>query len=106
MARTKNSVRHLLPVALIAAVVIPLSFGAGMRLSGDVQTVSPTKASDVVDGDMDGDGTVTNADVRIVLDIAQGGRAPTPAQLRADPNHDGKLTVDDAMRLLRQLPPS
>lgn len=97
---------RLLPALLIAAVGVPVSFGVGMRLAGNVNTISPTSASEVVSGDMDGNGTVDRTDVEIILKIAQGQREPTPHQLRADPNRDGNITVEDAMRVLRELPPT
>lgn len=96
-----------LPAILaIAALSVMASFGLGMKLSGDVQTVDTTKASDVLAGDMDDSGTVDRRDVEIMMEIANGTRTATPKQLSADPNQDGKITLDDALRVLRELPPS
>lgn len=104
MQNSHTRLHRLLPVLLMVALGVPFSFGVGMRLSGNVQTVSPAGASDVLRGDMDESGTVDQLDVEIILKIAQGQRVATPHQLRADPNQDGKLTVEDAQRLLRELP--
>lgn len=106
MQMKTSRIQRLLPALLIAAVGIPVSFGVGMRISGDVTTVSPTSASEAVSGDMDGSGSVDRTDVEIMLKIAEGNRKPTPYQLRADPNQDGKITVEDALRTLRSLPPT
>lgn len=51
-------------------------------------------------GDIDGNGTVDIADAISILEIVQGYAPSTPEQLRADPNSDGVLTVDDAIRIL------
>lgn len=90
-------------LTLLGAVCVSVSFGAGMKLSGDVQTVGSTQAGDVLLGDMDESGTLDQYDVQIILEIAEQNRTPTAHQLRADPNQDGELTVEDAMRLLREL---
>lgn len=99
-----TSLRKHLPLVMTAMLGVVASFGAGMRLSADVQTVPATSAQDTVLGDMDQSGDVNQVDVEILLQIAQGNREATAEQLRADPNQDGKLTVEDAMRLLKELP--
>jgi hypothetical protein len=46
------------------------------------------------------------ADVEVALTLSQGRLEPTLAQLRADPNHDGAITEDDALAILHSLPPA
>lgn len=92
---------HLLPLAILAAVV---SFQVGTRTAGNVQTVGTTSATDgSTVGDVNQDGTVDEADVIVILEVAQGYRPATPHELTADPNGNGILTVDDAIRVLRSL---
>ncbi len=104
MQQNPTTMQRLPLLVAIVALSVTASFGLGVRLSGDVQTVDRTKAGDVLAGDMNDDGSVNRDDVKIILEIAQNNRAPTPKQLRADPNQDGKITVEDAMRILREMP--
>ena len=53
---------------------------------------------------MDGNGIVTVQDAIAVLEIVRGYQTVTPEQLLSDPNGDGVLTMDDALRILRTLP--
>ena len=77
------------------------SFSIGMHTAGNVQPFTIIEAGSAsVSGDMNGDGSLTVEDARLILEIAQSYRKPSPAQLNADPNGDGQLTVDDAVRLL------
>lgn len=92
---------QILTLGLLAAVV---SFGLGVKTAGDVQTIEHTDASsDIVAGDMNADATVDEQDVILILEIAQGYEAATPEQIAADPNDNGVLTVDDALRVLQTL---
>lgn len=60
-------------------------------------TAVPVAASASLAGDLDGDGTVTTVDSRIVLKIAAGQIAPTSTQLKlADMDGDGIISVSDA----------
>jgi hypothetical protein len=52
---------------------------------------------------MDGNGVADVSDAMIIIEIAQGYTTATSDQLRADPNSDGALTVDDALRILSNL---
>lgn len=54
-------------------------------------------------GDIDGNGTLDSNDVTLILEIVQGYREATPSQLKADPNADGVLTLDDALRILSRI---
>ena len=90
-----------MPLCVLAVVA---SFGLGIKSAGDVHTVQVSSATDEsVRGDLTGDGTVDAHDAIAILEIAQGYRTATPAELRADPNDNGYLTVDDAIRILRSL---
>ncbi len=99
--RRTGRIASLMGIAALCAVA---SFQVGMKTAGDVTTVDRTHASETLSGDVDGNGTVDREDVRIIIEIAEGSREATPYELRADPNQDGKLTVDDALRILRELP--
>ena len=105
MSRTptrKKTAYTLAPLALLAAVV---SFGVGMRTAGDVTTVPSMSADDgTARGDVNGDGAVDAQDAIVILEISQKYRTATVRELEADPNGNGTLTVDDAIRVLRSLP--
>ncbi len=91
---------YLLPLTVLAVVA---SFGLGIQTAGDVQTVQRSSATDVESGDLNADGTVDEQDVIAILEIAQGYRPATVAERAADPNGNGELTVDDAVRVLRTM---
>lgn len=56
-------------------------------------------------GDVDGDGSVTLDDARLVIDFYLGKSAPTASQaLAADVNKDGKITPADALLIAISLP--
>lgn len=91
-------------ILTLGLLCIATSFSFGMQTAGDLQPFTLSEAgSDALRGDMNADGAVDKTDATIILEIAQGYRAPTPDQLKADPNQDGTLTVDDAMRILSAL---
>lgn len=80
------------------------SFSVGIQSAGEVAPFVPIKAeSVVVPGDMNNDGLLDKDDVNIMLEIANGYREASSAQLRADPNQDGSITVSDAMQILSTL---
>ncbi len=88
----------------LAILCTTVSFRVGMQTSADVRAVDRTQAGDVLLGDINNDGVVSQDDVQRILDIVNSGRTPTAHELRADPNQDGALTIDDAARLLKELP--
>lgn len=93
--------RRNLKLLAVGAACIVSSFALGIRTAGDVAPVSLIEAGGVtLAGDMDGSGVVDLRDVTIILEVAQGYSDATVDQLAADPNGDGVLTVDDAIRLL------
>ena len=92
-------------VLVLGALCVMSSFALGIETAGDVQTFTPIRAAATSDptGDMDGDGSLTIRDAVIILEIAQEYQIPTAMQLQSDPNRDGRLTVDDALRILHDL---
>lgn len=91
-------------IYVLAALSVVSSFALGIHTAGDVQTIAPLQAEGTtIAGDMNADGILTNADVIAILDIAQGYETATSEQLLADPNGDGQLTVDDAIRVLHDI---
>ena len=82
-----------------------LAFFIGIKTAGDVQPViDPTKAgSAMIDGDLNGNGIADLDDAELGLKVALGYIPVTPQMLEADPNHDFKITVEDALSILEQL---
>lgn len=96
--------RKILTLVPIAALATATSFGLGLRTADVFQTVEFSSADDDERrGDVNADGTVDERDAIVILEIAQGYRTPTAAERNADPNGNGVLTVDDAIRVLRSL---
>jgi|SRR3989338_1268220 len=96
--------RRTVSILTLGMLCVVGSFTVGIRTAGDVRTISPLAAETIqLPGDMDINGQVDLKDVIIILEIAQGYREPTQSELRADPNGDGMLTVDDAISLLHKL---
>jgi hypothetical protein len=89
----------------IVAGSMAIAFVLGIETAGDVRpVVSTTRAgSEVLLGDLEGNGSLSLGDVRIALELAEGKRTPTPAELSADPNHDFRFTVDDALLIIDEL---
>lgn len=93
-----------LQVLSLGAMAIIGSFSLGIQTAGDIQPISLIEAGSVqTRGDIDGNGVVDIQDVIVILEIANGYAEATPDQLRADPNGDGRLTVDDAIRILTDI---
>lgn len=66
-------------------------------LSFCLTSVITASATEVVEGDLDGDGVVTTVDARIVLQIAAGHVEPTAEQYKlADMDGNGVIAVEDA----------
>lgn len=101
-SKTFRTAATLVPLGAFAIVA---SFGLGMQTAGDLRAINESSATETLRGDVTGDGTVDERDATIILEIAQGYRKATPAELAADPNDNGVLTVDDAIRVLRTLSP-
>lgn len=104
--KSNHTLRHSIPLTLLSmgTLAIVSSFALGIKTAGDVRPFSPSEASDtLVSGDINVDGTVDAKDVIEILEIVRGYKEATPAQLLADPNDDGRLTIDDAMQILHDL---
>jgi len=100
--KTFRTAMTLVPLSVFAIVA---SFGLGMQTAGDLRAIDASSATETPRGDVTGDGTVDVRDVVLILEVSQGYRDATPAELTADPNENGVLTVDDAIRVLRTLSP-
>lgn len=94
----RKRITTLLPLGLLA---VTASFALGMQTAGNLRTIAGSLATDAPRGDVNADGTVDAADAIVILEIAQGYRTATPQELAADPNGNGILGVDDAIRVLR-----
>jgi hypothetical protein len=106
MSRTPTrSYRNLLTLVPLALVAAAASFGIGVQTSDQLRAIQGSAATEAPRGDVSGDGTVDERDATIILEIAQGYRKATPSELAADPNSNGQLTVDDAIRVLRSISP-
>lgn len=85
------------------------SFVVGIQTAGEVhpfqtsQAISIEEAAYGTPGDVDGNGRIDLQDVIDILEVTQGYQTVSPLQLKADPNGDNRLTVEDALRLLRTL---
>lgn len=103
----KTHTKHWLSpqILVIALLCMSASFGIGVQTTGDVQTIDHTNAeeADGVTGDMNGDGTVDLKDAIDMLEIARGYKPATAQQLRNEPTEDGDITIDDAIRILRDI---
>jgi hypothetical protein len=97
----------------LAAGAVALSFFLGVRTAGDVQlnetseAALPLKAeltAKPLEGDMDANNVISVNDAILVLEIAEGMENPTPEAIkRGDLNSDGRLSVLDALRILRSI---
>jgi hypothetical protein len=94
-----------LKTILIVTGSMSIAFIIGIQTAGDVSpVVLPTQAdSSILAGDLNGNGKVDLDDVHRALEIANGYRTPTPAELAADPNHDFLITTDDAIAIVEQI---
>lgn len=97
-------IRSNLKVLLIGVATIASAFVVGIQTAGDVAPIGLIEAGGVeIPGDIDGSGFVDLQDAIVVLEIVQGYRDVSPEELRRDPNSDGLLTIDDALRILHGL---
>ncbi len=91
-------------VFLLSSLSVVGAFSLGIQTAGEVQPITLIEAGSIQQaGDVDGSGFVDIQDVISILEVAQGYQPATPEQLRSDPNGDGILTVDDALRILTTL---
>lgn len=79
-------------------------FALGIQTAGDIKAIATLGAEGTeLRGDVDGNNRLDIQDVIDILEVARGYKDPTPDQLKADPNHDGSLTIDDALSILHTL---
>ena len=91
-------------MVILGILCVTGSFAIGAGTAGDMKAIAPMEANEsVITSDMNGNGHTDLEDVTIILEIVKGYRVATPQQLRADPNNDGNLTIDDAPRMLRDM---
>ena len=106
--------RKILHVAGFATLCVVGSFVVGIQTAGEVHPFTASQADEITangvalsaiaeSGDIDGSGELDLQDVIGILEIVQGYETPTLLQLKADPNGDNRLTVEDALRVLRTL---
>lgn len=90
-------------MGILGILCVTGSFAIGIQSAGDMKAIAPLQAGTETAGDMNDNGRIDQEDVTIILEIVKGYRTPTPLQLRRDPSGDGRLDLDDAMRLLRDV---
>lgn len=95
--------RRLLAIVPLGLLAVVASFSLGMETAGTLRTIEWSSATDGLLGDMNGDNTVDERDVIVMLELSQGYRSATPDELAADPNGNGVIGVDDALRVLRSM---
>lgn len=104
MPNTHMHLRTHAPILAIGLLAVVASFSLGVSLTGNVHTIDETSATDTtIEGDVTDDGVIDLQDVIAILEVSQGYRTPTTTELLRDPSGNGTLTVDDALRLLRDL---
>lgn len=94
------------PIVLtLGTLCVVGSFALGIQSAGDVRTISHLQAASTyaLPGDFDFNGKKDVNDVIVLLELVQGYAETTPEHLKADPNADGALTVDDALSLLHDV---
>lgn len=100
---SSNHIPAKASVLALGILSITASFWLGIQTSGNVSPIDSTSATESGLGDINEDGVINLEDVIRILEISQGYNDPTTSELRADPNADGRLGVDDAIRLLHDL---
>ncbi len=100
----QNKLGLSLPILALGIVAVLSSFTLGIKTAADVKTVAPMEASGSrLSGDVNDDGVIDTRDVIAILEVARGYKDATPDELLADPNSDGQLNIDDAIRILSDL---
>lgn len=100
--------RRNITLLAFALTCVASSFVIGVRTAGDMPSVDTIEAhqanimyENAIRGDMDGNGVVNDDDVIRLLDILEGKKRIDQQILQADPNRDGRITVDDIKVLLQ-----
>lgn len=89
---------HVWPGVYRESVMLRHGGGYQRLLGSGAKTTTITSSPEIFNGDIDGDGRVTQADARVLQNIIVGNRGPI--LIEGDINEDGKLTVHDAVKLL------
>lgn len=96
--------RLQLQMILLGVLCVVGSFALGIHSSGDLRTIASLEAGmPLGDSDANGDGTADLEDAIEFLEVVRGYRDLEPRHVRADPNSDGQITVDDVLQLLHDL---
>jgi hypothetical protein len=96
--------KNVLTVGVLAVASIATSFAIGMQTAGDVQPFTLIEAGgNMLPGDINNDLAVNLDDVILTLEMTAGYTPVTPEAYENDPNQDGRLTIDDALSILRTL---
>lgn len=91
-------------IAALGTLCVVASFALGIHTAGDIAPIASLQADGPArEGDMNDDGTVNLQDVIEILEIVRGRTQATAHHLRVDPDADGHVTIDDAIRLLHTL---
>ncbi len=100
---TNHRKRSPLEAVALGSLAVAAAFFVGLQSAGDPQPASLVTAGGTLPGDLNGDAAISLEDAIAILEISQGYRSATPEEILADPNNDGQLTVDDAIRVLTTL---
>lgn len=100
MTKKTSSVAMQFKILMLGTATVASAFFVGIQTAGDVQPISLIEAGGGIAGDIDGSGMLEERDALMILEMVQGYRDITPDALARDPNHDGILTIDDAIRIL------
>jgi hypothetical protein len=99
-----TDLRNRTHVLLLGGLCVVGAFAVGVETAGDVQPIAPIGAKFIVEsGDVDGNGVVNLKDIERILEIIQEYAIPSPQELKADPNGDGRFTIDDALSILHTI---
>lgn len=103
-AERKQRIASTVSIMILGLLTVTGSFAVGIQTAGDVTTVPGLEASSpLVAGDLNGNGRIDTLDALIILEVVQGYREPSAQELRADPNGDGELTIEDATSVLEDV---
>lgn len=96
--------RSILTFSVIALGCVATSFAIGTQTAGEIQPFTLIEAGgNTLQGDLNNDGNTDLQDIELALEMVAGYKPVTPEAYEADPNHDGRITIDDAIALIRSL---
>lgn len=105
MKQTKKLLKqqNQLRLILVGTLCMLTAFTVGLQSNTSITATLNAADTPVQSGDINADDIVDISDVIWILEAQQGYRTVNPQTLKADPDKDGKLTIDDALLILRQL---